>query len=119
MAKDSFKLQPEDIKDLLPPIGFCLVSNQITVEGMQVGYMYREEPYEYIEKERAREDNDTGWRFLSGFETEEYLDNPGNSKFFSVNVVANYDPAIIPYIKLPIGTELERAEGSNEFVIVS
>lgn len=118
MAKDSFKLQVEDIKDLLPAMGFCLVSNQITIDGMPVGYMYREEPYEYVEKEKAREDNDTGWRFLSGNETEEYLDDPGNSKFFSVNVVANYDPAIIPYVKMPIGTELERLPNSNEFVPV-
>jgi hypothetical protein len=115
MAKDAFRLQAEDIQDLLPPMGFCLVSNQITVDGMPVGYMYREEPYEYVEKEKAREDNDTGWRFLSGNETDEYLDQPGNSKFFSVNVVANYDKAIIPYVKMPKGTELERIEGTDEF----
>ena len=35
--------------------------------------------------------------------------------FFEVNVIANYDPAIIPYLKMPVGTELEREEGTDNF----
>lgn len=106
MNTSKFKISEEDIRELVPGTGYSLVSNQITIDGLPVGYMYREER---IDKE------DTGWRFLSGLETEEYLDDPDNSKALSVNVVANYDQAIIPYLKNKIGTEWERVGGTEEF----
>jgi hypothetical protein len=34
--------------------------------------------------------------FLSGLESQEYLDEPGNSALYNVNTIANYDPTIIP-----------------------
>ncbi len=101
-----FKLKPEEIKDLVPPIGYCLVSDKITVDGLKVGFMYREKP---------EEKDDSGWRFLSGTETEEYMDDENNTMIFEVNVVANYDPSIISYLKSKVGTELERVEGTDEF----
>ncbi len=107
MSNTNFKIPTEDIKDLIQPMGFCLVSNKITVDGMKVGFMYREKMFE---KE------DSGWRFLSGTETEDYLEDPTMGKILDVNTVANYDAAIIPYLKMPVGTELERVEGTVEFV---
>ncbi len=101
------ELQEEDIQDLVNHWGYCIVSNTITMENMKVGFMYREER---MDKE------DSGWRFLSGTETEEYLEDPDNSKALSVNLVANYDAAIMPYLKSKIGTEWERVEGAEEFV---
>jgi hypothetical protein len=101
-----FKLKPEEIKELVSPMGYCLVSDKITVDGMKVGFMYREKP---------EEKDDSGWRFLSGTETEEYMDDENNTMIFDVNVVANYDEAIIPYLKSKVGTELERIEGSDDF----
>jgi len=103
----SFIIKEEDIKDLVANWGYSITSGKITSEGMKVGFMYREER---MDKE------DSGWRFLSGTETEEYLDDPDNSKAVAVNVVANYDSAIIPYLKNKIGTEWERVEGTDEFV---
>jgi len=38
---------------------------------------------------------------------------------YAVNTIANYDPAIIPYLDLPYGTELERIEGTDYFNIVA
>jgi len=101
MEEKKFLLKPEDIKDLVKMQGYCYVSDKITVEGMPVGFMYREKPFD---KE------DTGWRFLSGTETEEYLDDQSNYMIFAVNTVANYDAAIIPYLNSKIGTEWERRE---------
>ena len=106
MTEKKFKLKPEEIKELTPLTGYSYVSDKITVEGMNVGFMYREKPFE---KE------DSGWRFLSGTETEEYLDDTNNSMIFDVNTVANYDQSIIPYLKSRIGVELERIEGMDEF----
>lgn len=107
MNENNFKIPIEQIKDLINPMGFCMVSNKITVEGEKVGFMYREKP---------EDKNDSGWRFLSGTETQDYVDDPHTSKIMDVNTVANYDQAIIPYLKMPFGTELERLENTDEFI---
>jgi hypothetical protein len=101
-----FKLKPEEIKDLIPEMGSCITSDKITVEGFPVGFMYREQP---------QDENDSGWRFIAGIEDQDYIDDPINSMIFEVNVIANYDPAIIPYLKLPAGSELERESGTDNF----
>ena len=106
MGSNKYLLTPDKIKDMVPQMGYCYASDTITVDGMKVGYMYRE----------IRDDNDdSGWRFLSGTETEEYVEDQTNSMFFEVNVIANYDPAIIPYLKMRVGTEWERVEGTDTF----
>jgi hypothetical protein len=101
-----FKLKPEEIKNLIPEMGYCIASDKITVEGFPVGFMYREQP---------QDENDSGWRFIAGDEDQDYIDDPLNSMIFEVNVIANYDPAIIPYLKLPAGSELERESGTDNF----
>jgi hypothetical protein len=105
--RKQFLLNPKDIKQLIDPMGSCLASDKITVDGMKIGFMYREEP---------EDTNDSGWRFLSGTETQTYIDNPNNSMVFEVNTIANYDKAIIPYLNSSVGSELERVEGSAEFI---
>lgn len=98
-----------NIKEEIQSIGFCLVSNMITLEGKKVGYMYREELEEDAE-------NDSGWRFLAGIETQEYVDDEANSKVYEVETIADFDPSIVPYLDFPFGTELERIEGKDEFI---
>jgi hypothetical protein len=106
--KNNKKSLPQEEK---PSMGFCLVSNMITMEGKKVGYMYREELEENSE-------NDSGWRFLAGSENQQYVDNDSNSKVYEVETIADFDSAIIPYLKSPFGTELERIEGKDEFRIL-
>jgi hypothetical protein len=106
MAKKGLLIKAEDIKDLIPHMGFSIASNAIIIEGEKIGFMYREKP---------DSNEDSGWRFLSGNESQEYVDNEDNSKIMDVNTMANYDPSIIPYLKSPFGTELERVEGTDEF----
>ena len=102
----NFKIKGEDIKQLIESIGGCMASDKITVEGELVDFMYREKP---------DFDVDNGWRFLSGTETQDYVDNPDNWAIYDTNTIANYDKAIIPYLDLPIGTELERVNGTETF----
>ena len=111
MTENNFKISPEQIKDIIKPMGFCMVSNKITVDGEKVGFMYREKPDIDITV-------DSGWRFLSGTEDDDYMDDPDNSTICDVNTVANYDQAIIPYLDRPVGTEMERVEGKDEFRII-
>ncbi len=105
-AAKKFKIKGEDIVQFIEPIGGCFATDKITVDGEQVEYMYREKP-EFEE--------DSGWRFLSGTETQDYADNPDNWLIYDVNTIINYDKAIMKYIDLPIGTELERIKGTDEF----
>lgn len=95
MNTKKFKLKSNQIKQLIQNIRACIASDKITVSGELIGYMYREEP---------SFKNDSGWRFFSGTETQKFADQADNFEIFSVNSIANYDPSIIPFLKLPIGS---------------
>jgi len=109
MKEKLFKLSKDQIKPLIDPIGSCIASDKITVNGLPVEYMYREEP---------NFSADSGWRFFSGTEEQEYVDDPDNFMFYDVNTIANYDPTIIPYLTMEIGSELEKGN-KGEFKVVS
>jgi len=102
----AFKIPGDQIKSIIPNMGGCLASDRITVDGMKVGYMYREEP---------DKDADSGWRFFSGDETQEFADNPDNFAIYEVNTICNYDPAIIPFLDAPCGEAFGRIPGSDKF----
>ena len=99
MTKKNFKISKDKIKEIIIPIGSCIASDKITVEGLPVGYMYREKP---------NFNTDSGWRFFSATESQEYMDNAENLMIYDVNTIANYDAVIVPYLQLAIGIELER-----------
>lgn len=86
-----------------------MATDKITVDGEKVDFMYREHP---------DFETDSGWRFLSGTETQEYADDADNWAIYDVNTIANYDASIIDYLNSPIGTELERVKATNKFKIV-
>jgi len=102
----TFKLSAEEIKPILVNQGGCLATNKITMDGCQVGYMYREQP---------KNDMDNGWRFFSGTESQDYVDDSTNTNVYDINTIANYDSDIIPYVHLPVGSELERIPNSKDF----
>jgi hypothetical protein len=104
-----FKLLGDQIINLATGYGGCFATDKITVDGELVDYMYREDP-SFPE--------DSGWRFFSGSEDQEYVDDPNNTAIYDVNTIANYDKAIIPYLDLPIGTELEKIKGTEQFQII-
>lgn len=106
----NFKLKAEDIEELTMVRGGCFATDRITVEGLPVRFMYREEPdNEY----------DTGWRFCSAIDEDEaYMDDPDNIGFFDVNTIANYDRSIIPYLMSPVGSTFEKPPEAEEFEAV-
>ena len=108
-ARKNYKLKAEQIIQLIEPMGGCIATDKITVQGELVDYMVREEP---------NNDLDSGWQFFSGSEDQDYLDDTNNSDIYDVNTIANYDRAIIPYLDLPIGTQLERIRDTDKFQII-
>ena len=103
-----FRIEETEIREIIPNFGYCMATDKITVEGLKIGYMYREE---------LDDVNDSGWRFFSGTETQEYVNNPDNIEIYDVNTIANYDSAIIAFLDKPIGTELSRIGDTNNFII--
>lgn len=96
-----FKLSPDEIKPLASGLGGCIATDMITVDGRGVGYMYRDEPHN---------PQDSGWCFMSGYESQEYMDEPTNHAIYDVNTITNYDPEIVPFLNAPIGSAFERNE---------
>jgi hypothetical protein len=107
--KKSFALAASEIRPLAPGRGSCYASDRITVERRPVGFMYRERP-----------DNeaDSGWRFLSAGDTQEYVDDPANFEIYDVNTIANYDRSIIEYLDAPVFSAFERRLGDKRFTAV-
>ncbi|MCR5122031.1 MAG: DUF2185 domain-containing protein [Ruminococcus sp.] len=79
----------------------CCASKRITEEGCLVGYMRRN----LIDKEIGGElSGDSGWLFMSGFETAEYLSDPNNMEICRLNIICNIDSEIVPFLKEPYNT---------------
>jgi hypothetical protein len=104
-----FKLHADSIKQLAAGRGGCIATDMITVEGRKVAFMYREAP---------DNDVDSGWRFMSGYESPEYMDDPGNHGVYDDNTIANFDADVIPLLDAPVGSTFEREGGSGPFVKV-
>ncbi|MBR6400433.1 MAG: DUF2185 domain-containing protein [Firmicutes bacterium] len=108
---NEYAIQKNEMKNLLIWDGpdLCIATNRITVDRFPVGYMYREVPDTNF--------NDSGWRFYQGNEDEEYAYDLSNSGLHSLNDICNYDPAVLPYLSLPVGTGLIRT-ANNAFEII-
>jgi len=65
-TKKPYFIVSGQFRDLASGYGACFASDRILVDGCKVGYMYRENP-DFPE--------DGGWRFLSGDESGDYLDD--------------------------------------------
>ena len=105
-----FRLKAEEIKPLAQGRGACIASDMITVRGKPVGLMYRER--------QPDNESDSGWRFLSGLEDQDYMDDTDNHGVYDVNTIANYDPSIVELLDAAPGSVFERAPGSKNFKAV-
>jgi hypothetical protein len=109
VAEKKFALRADQIKPLVQNRGGCIATDMITVEGARVGYMYRDEPLN---------DQDSGWVFTAGAESQAYMDDATKHGVYAVNTIANYDPAIIPFLDAPPGVAFAREDPSGGFVQV-
>ncbi len=85
----------------------CFATNMIMEDGQHVAYMYREEP---------DSDDDSGWRFFSGHESQEYVDDPSNTQVYPIALVAQSTPDIVPLLLSAAGSQFERQ--NHKFVPV-
>ncbi len=101
-----FRIATAQIQILIPDMGICFASDRVTVDGLKVGYMFREQPRERLF---------SGWKFMAGDESPEYADNLDHWSIFEVNTVCNYDRASIPSLDAECGTAFVRVAGTEEF----
>ncbi len=97
---------PSSIDKFLPR---CIVSNQILLDGQPVDYMYRE---------ASNRENDSGWRFLAGDESTDYLDDAENVRVVSLGALLREDDSVLDLLDAPVGSAFERRERSGRFVAV-
>ena len=110
VSQKAFRLRAKDIAALVPSMGWCMASDRIVVDGMPVGYMYRE---------GSASTGDSGWRFLAGDESDEYMRENANHGIYDVNTIANYDRTVIPFLQALPGSRFDRAEGGGFAPFVS
>lgn len=87
----------------------CIVSNNILSEKGELKWCFRESPVNNM---------DSGWRFLSSIDTDEYLADANNSSVCSLDTIVQIEPAILAVINLPVGTDvaLTTVDGEKVFV---
>lgn len=92
--------------DNFPPIGGLMVSKMVVDENIKPRFMYREK------KTRAE---DSGWRIFTGFESEEYNDDPDNTGIYNPSTILKIDPSIADILLKGIGSVYERIGDDEEW----
>lgn len=100
-----------DLDDPIPSvtdkyIKRCFVTNNILYDNQQIGYFYREEP---------DNDDDSGWRFTTGAETDEYMSNSENLSYVSLGAVLREDDSCLPLLERDAGVAYVK-DGNGNFI---
>lgn len=63
-------------------------------------------PIRWAFREESLDPVDNGWRFLSAIDDEDYINDPSNLAVVDFNTVVDIEPAVLPLLPLPIGTDV-------------
>lgn len=87
--------------------GYVLAPKILVTNKLKVRFMYRE---------TSDDKSDSGWRFFSGTEDQDYMDNPNNIEIYSIETILAIDQDIKPYLKSKFGSAFERVDSNKPFV---
>jgi hypothetical protein len=87
----------------------CFVTSSVLYDGQSVDVLYREEP-------TAEDDNYSGWTFINGQETDEYLDNGDNWHYVSLGAVLNRCDRFVHLLDAPFDTQYTWNQTSQTYV---
>ena len=93
-----------------PEIGLLMVSKMVTEEKIQPRFVYREK--------RTRPE-DSGWRIFTGFESEDYNDDPDNIGLYDAVTILQIDPSLEDILLKGIGAVYEKAEDGSAWYKVT
>lgn len=88
-------------------LGYVVVSNEIMLLRKPIGYFYREE---------TDDKEDSGWRFFSGQETEDYMGDPKNFALYNASTIVEIDSSVTEFLAIDPPVAFERDEVSGRFV---
>lgn len=87
-------------------IGFVIATKRVTEEEQKICFMYREQPMD---------PKDSGWRLFAGDESQDYVDNAGNSGIYDPATIIAIDPSVRDLLQQPVGSAFEREDGDAEW----
>lgn len=99
MAFFNWKKKEKKNFDDFPPIGGLMVSKMVSEEGKKPMFIYREK--------RTRPE-DSGWRIFSGYESEEYAENPNNAGIYNPSTILKIDSSLESLLLSGVGSVFER-----------
>lgn len=105
MNENELNWDDPTIKELSLLQKYAYVSN-IAIEKQFVGFCYRDYPEFKI---------DSGWRFLYGDESEEFLDNPNNCTSMYLHEVIEWIPQLAHIVEQKVGVEYEWNSNEKAF----
>lgn len=86
----------------------CFITKDLEENNKKIRFMYKEEPNNI---------NDSGWRFFSGDEEQDYVDDASNILLVKVSyVLNNIDKSIEKYLDSSVGSAFERNNVEDEFI---
>jgi hypothetical protein len=85
----------------------AFVTHRILRNRQPICFLYREAP---------DDEQDSGWRFTAGDETDEYMDDANNISYVSLGAVLSKDDSVLHLLDAPEGSAFKRDEASGGFV---
>lgn len=83
-----------------------IVSNDV-LERVEVNFLLRDFP---------RDDEDTGWSVFTGYEDDEYVNDPNNLQVISIGAILNIDDSVLAFIQDEPQCAYERDQETGKFV---
>ncbi|PKI90578.1 DUF2185 domain-containing protein [Actinomycetales bacterium SN12] len=90
--------------EFVPNAGGSIVSTNVLQGVAPIRWAFREPQANPV---------DNGWRFLSAIDGDEYLNSPGNMQVADFNRVVEIEPAVLPLLHLPVGSDIEIARDAD------
>lgn len=87
-------------------VGYALAPKILVEKKLKVRFMYRDEP---------DDDSDSGWRFFSGNEDDEFVNDPDNIGLYNIDTISQIDPDVMPLLNSCVGTAFERESAERPF----
>ena len=88
----------------------AFVTKDLVAQKKKINFMYREE---------LDNTQDSGWRFFSGDETQQDVDNADNILQDTIeNIINQIDSSIEKYLNNEVGSVFERKNSESEFIKV-
>ncbi|BFH15310.1 hypothetical protein J6TS7_58830 [Paenibacillus dendritiformis] len=74
------------------------------------------EEFNFLLRDYPRDDEDTGWTVFSGYEDDEYVNDPDNLQVISIGAILNMDDSVLAFIQDEPQCAYDRHQETGKFV---